>query len=286
MSTSNHDRAHQVLHRSLTEFYNSDVEYFLEARQSNIEATPERVHLLSWISPGDLVLDVGCGPGDNGRHVSDGVRYVGCDISTLALNLGAELLPAACFARCESHVLPFATGSFDVVLSTYALEHFVFPRESLQEMWRVCRAGGLILLISPAYDDPRALPPSTTHWPAWQRGWLTMRQAGRQIMRHIAPKRCFFTTITRPRILRDSYQSDFDAVHLVSAREVANFFKATSGRILFERRRARRPVHGGSLSERLFEHCRNVLLRSQICEYVGLNLQVVVSKPAAEVRNG
>ena len=138
----------------------------------NRELTPERAELFRFIPDGARVLDVGCGACDNAHAIAPRAKYFGCDVSHLALRRGAAAFPnlSLQFAQGESQRLPFRDGSFDVALSTYALEHFVFPRESLDEMWRVCGAGGRVILISPAYDDPRLLPPSTSHWSAWQIG--------------------------------------------------------------------------------------------------------------------
>ena len=167
------------------------------------------------------------------------------------------------------------------MLSTYALEHFVFPRESLDEMWRVCRPGGKVILISPAYDDPRLLPPSTSHWSAAARFQLLLTQTCRQAVRHWKPRQFYFARVQRPRVLSEKYQSDFDAVHLVSAREIAAYFRAKNATFHFERKRLPRPVSNGSLAHRLHEHLRNFLLRAHLGEYAGLNLQLVIEKPAA-----
>ena len=271
--------SHRIdLHRNLKEFYNTDAGYFAEAHEVNSELTPERARLFSWIQPGTRVLDVGCGPGDNGRHLASRTNYVGCDLSSLALRMAHATLPSSHFALGESQSLPFASDSFDVVLSTYALEHLVFARQSLEEMWRVCRNGGLLLLISPAYDDPRQLPPSTSHWTAFQRGLLVARQTWRQLRRHFNPAHFDFTYISQPRVLNTAYQSDFDAVHLVSAREVSNFLRAKGGNVLFERKRVPRPVVEGGIRTRIFEHLRNFLLYFHLGEYLGLNLQIAVVK--------
>lgn len=272
----------EELHQRLRAFYNESHEYFAEASGVNRELTPERAELFRFIQPGDRVLDVGCGACDNAHALAGRASYTGCDISFLALRRGAAAYPEfhLRFAQGESQRLPFATGSFSIVLSTYALEHFVFPRASLDEMWRVCRPGGKIILISPAYDDPRLLPPSTSHWSRAARLQLLLAQTWRQAVRHFDPHRFYFARVQRPRVLHEKYQSDFDAVHLVSAREIAAFFAAKGATFAFERKRRPRPVTGGNFFHRLREHLRNIALRLHLGEYAGLNLQLVAVKPA------
>ena len=271
----------QQLDAELRSFYNRNSGYFEHAADINSEMSPERAALFSWIKAGERVLDVGCGPGDNGVHLGQRSRYFGCDVSFLALGMAAKTLGkrAAGFAQVDSRALPFAEGSFDTVISTYALEHMVFPRESLDEMWRVCRSTGRIILISPAYDNPFELPPSTGHWPAWSRFGMVARQAWRQAVRHMQPRCFYFARIERPRVLTETYQSDFDAVHLVSAREITNYFKAKQGCILYERKRAPRPIPAAaSWRLRMREVARNLALYCHIGEYSGQNLQLVVEK--------
>jgi SAM-dependent methyltransferase len=273
-NTIDNMNADQKLHASLREFYNRDFGYFEEAGEANAMLTPERRELFAHISDGSLVLDVGSGGCENALFLGGRVRYVGCDVSSLALERARTLgRPLFGGVRCESQALPFRDGSFDVALSTYALEHFVFPEESLREMWRVCRTGGRVILISPAYDDPRELPPSVGHWPVSRRIGLAMEQAIRQTVRHVSPRQFYFSRVRDPRVLRGEYRPDFDAVHLVSAREIANFFTMLGGKILFERKRL--PRNGTGFHDAL----RNCFLRLGIGEYAGLNLQIVIEKP-------
>jgi ubiquinone/menaquinone biosynthesis C-methylase UbiE len=262
------------LHASLREFYNRSDSYFEEAGEANSELTPERKHLFSFIPDGAMVVDVGCGRCENASFLEGRVRYVGCDLSMIGL-LRARSLGRPLFAsvQAESQSLPFADNSVDAILSTYALEHFVFPEKCLREMWRVCRRGGRIILISPAYDDPRALPPSTGHWSAARRFGLIAEQAIRQTTRHFNPRSYHFAQVTQPRVLKGEYEPDFDAVHLVSAREVANLFHELGAQFLFERKREPRGGDGfrGSI--------RNFFLRAGWGEYAGLNLQLALQKP-------
>jgi SAM-dependent methyltransferase len=263
----------EQLHASLREFYNRSPAYFDEAGEANAELTPERASLFQFIPDGALLLDVGCGRCENAAFLNGRVRYVGCDLSPLGI-LRARSMGRPIFAStlAESQTLPFRENSVDCVLSTYALEHFVFPEKSLREIWRVCRPGGRILLISPAYDHPFQLPPSIGHWNGFQRFKLIAQQTWRQAVRHLNPRRFYFSQITRPRVLNGEYEPDFDAVHLVSAREVANLFRELGARFLFERRREARVSSG------VREFFRNSLLRLGVGEYAGLNLQLAVEK--------
>lgn len=271
------------LHQGLRTFYNQNAAYFAGSRAANLELTPERALVFGWINSGERVLDVGCGSCENALHLGGRVAYFGCDISFIALEMAASALPDAGrrLVQGESQTLPFSDGAFDAVMSTYALEHFVYPRESLEEMWRVCRPGGRVILLSPAYDHPLLLPPSVSHWPAARRAKLVLSQAWRQLMRHLRPRRFYFAQVTQPRVLSGAFSSDFDAVHLVSAREIGNFFHAKGARFLFERKRTRRPVAGGAggAPQRLRERGRNVLLSAGLGEYAGLSLQLVAGKP-------
>jgi SAM-dependent methyltransferase len=262
------------LHATLREFYSKSAGYFDEAGEANTELTPERKALFEFIPHRALMLDVGCGRCENASFLGERVRYVGFDLSPLGLEKARALeRPLFGAALGESQSMPFQDGAFDVCLSTYALEHFVFPERCLREMWRVCKKGGRVILISPAYDNPLLLPPSIGHWGALRRWKLIFTQAMRQAARHLNSRAFFFAQIAEPRVLGGEYQPDFDAVHLVSAREIANFFRALGGRILFERKRSPRAGSGPR------DWIRNSLLRAGLGEYAGMNLQIVIEKP-------
>lgn len=264
----------EQLHASLREFYNRSAEYFEEAGEANAELTPERAHLFSFVPEGALLVDVGAGRCENAEFLKGRVRYVACDLSAVGLSRARALnRPITACVQAESQSLPFRENSVDVVISTYALEHFVFPEKSLREMWRVCRRGGRVILISPAYDHPLHVPPSIGHWPAPRRWALIVRQCMRQLSRHVNPSKKYFAQITQPRVLNGEYQPDFDAVHLVSAREISNLFRELGAEFLFERKRDPRPSTGPR------DTLRNLFLRAGFGQYAGLNLQLALQKP-------
>jgi SAM-dependent methyltransferase len=71
------------------------------------------------LRPGEVVLDVGCGPGRHAHALAGrGVRVVGVDISERFVALAAaEARPDAAFARGDARALPFRDGVFDAALS-------------------------------------------------------------------------------------------------------------------------------------------------------------------------
>jgi SAM-dependent methyltransferase len=94
------------------------------------------------------VLDVGCAEGYFIKVVSDrfGAAAWGVDLSTTALAKAHRLygLPVA---AAEATRLPFADGSFDLVISTEVIEHVLDPDLMVAEMRRVSR--GSVLVTTP-----------------------------------------------------------------------------------------------------------------------------------------
>ncbi len=94
-------------------------------------------------------LDAGSG----GGHFSAAARERGAEV--VSLDLGLALLGQV-RKRCETTrvagsvlALPFADSSFDFVLSTEVIEHTPDPLRALDELARVVRPGGSLLVTSP-----------------------------------------------------------------------------------------------------------------------------------------
>ncbi len=102
---------------------------------------------------GDL-LDIGCGSKPF-AHVFDGQvrRYWGTDL-TASRYLGGARLDA--FATAEAQ--PFRSGSFDTVLGLSMITYLPEPARFLDEVHRVLRPGGMLLLectqMVPLHDAP------------------------------------------------------------------------------------------------------------------------------------
>jgi len=106
------------------------------------------------IAKSAAVLDVGTSTGSNLRLLADlgFVRASGLEMSEEAI----RYCRAKGFARlCCGDVgdLPFAGGSFDLVLATDILEHVDDDRRAIREIARVLRPGGHALITVPAFPS-------------------------------------------------------------------------------------------------------------------------------------
>ena len=120
------------------------------------------------ITPGERLLDLGCGAG---RHAFEayrrGARVVAADLDAGELAgvsgmLGAMALegeagpPASAAAlRTDGTRLPFATGSFDKVIAAETLEHVPDDQRMMDEVARVLRPGGVAAVTVPSWLPER-----------------------------------------------------------------------------------------------------------------------------------
>ncbi|MGW3136627.1 class I SAM-dependent methyltransferase [Streptomyces sp. NPDC001139] len=101
---------------------------------------------------GQTVLDVGCGDGSaaaTARPLLAGHRIVGVDWSQDALKRTRTRLSYAVRGELTGGGLPFRSASADAVLFSEVIEHLVDPDAALDEIRRVLRPGGHLMLSTP-----------------------------------------------------------------------------------------------------------------------------------------
>lgn len=110
----------------------------------------ERVEAL--VSPPGRLLDVGCGTGDFLRVARPrGWDVSGTEISPYATKAaGAEELPVI---EGEVWEAGFPSEAFDVVTCWHVIEHVASPRRVVEEIHRVLRPGGWLVLATPNLED-------------------------------------------------------------------------------------------------------------------------------------
>ena len=115
----------------------------------------------AWIdSSAKTLLDIGCDDGNGVFLFSSKVAGVwGVDINEKAIALAKKNFPQILFSVSKSESLPFGDSFFDTVIMSDVLEHVDDEKKSLNEIFRVLKSGGQLIITVPhqgmfAFLDP------------------------------------------------------------------------------------------------------------------------------------
>ncbi|MCS6844625.1 MAG: class I SAM-dependent methyltransferase [Caldilineales bacterium] len=148
---------------------------------------------------GRRVLEVACGAGLGLAAVRETAAWlVGGDYTTDALDAAqAHYRGAVPLVRLDAQRLPFADGSFDLVLCFEAIYYFPRPIEFLAECHRVLAADGLLLIGSENKAWPHFVPgPLSVAYYATaelaallaQAGFVAVEALGAFPVEHLSPR--------------------------------------------------------------------------------------------------
>ncbi len=117
----------------------------------------KRVAKLAGLKPGDKALDVCCGTGDISFALRrEGAAVIGLDFSEGMLEVAREREKNWANSSNGTHIafqqgdameLPFEPGKFDAVTVGYGLRNLESWERGVEEMVRVARSGGRILIL-------------------------------------------------------------------------------------------------------------------------------------------
>ncbi len=103
------------------------------------------------------VLEVAAGTGKNLAYYPRDCRIIALDLSREMLKVArkraAKLSMNVSFSLADAEALPFADKSFDTVVSSLSTCTFPNAVAALEEMARVCRPEGLVLLLEHGRSD-------------------------------------------------------------------------------------------------------------------------------------
>ncbi|OPG02710.1 SAM-dependent methyltransferase [Streptomyces sp. GKU 895] len=150
MTTAQTDRA-AAQPRELRDFYENPAVPVASGtprslRQARMLATALRTR------PAQTILDIGCGDGTAAATAAPLLpshRLVGVDWSQDALRRARTRIPYAVRGELTGGGLPFGSGSVDAVLFSEVVEHLVDPDAAMDEIRRVLRPGGHLMLSTP-----------------------------------------------------------------------------------------------------------------------------------------
>lgn len=126
------------------------------------------------LPPGSTVVDIGCGAGVTAAELARlGYHVIGLDVAESMLELARRRCTdlgvgdRVTFALGDSESLDLPDDSADLVVAMGLIEYLQWDRWALQEMWRVLKPGGHLIVTVP--NQLRL---------AWSRHWL-LRAADR-----------------------------------------------------------------------------------------------------------
>lgn len=104
------------------------------------------------IMPQFRILDLGCGRGGIVERLGAAGQWIGIDPDMTMLKLHRRSDMSRSCANAKA--LPFANHSFDMVVSSWVLEHLSEPGQVFCEIARMLRPGGHFLFLTPNAKHP------------------------------------------------------------------------------------------------------------------------------------
>ena len=127
----------------------------------NINNDPVFLHFIKLLKvlTKKSILDVGCGEGWMIENLSKNLEgknlFTGIDVSEAGLKeANNRKINNATFLKYDGQSFPFSDNTFDVVLSNFVFEHLSDPLDTFNEMIRVVKKEGLIIIACPNFGSP------------------------------------------------------------------------------------------------------------------------------------
>lgn len=225
--------------RELRRFFTSSQIYLkrLKAHRDNV-FFPYVNMCRKFIKADSLILDCGCGTGLSSYLLMEaGFKVVGMDISHFFLSEGMgkdNSQEKMAFCVGDARKMPFVNHSFDAICSFDLLEHVYDVEKVLEEMNRVVKTEGVIIIITANHLNPIM---HLREFAKWQRKNIYKPwESGHRIIALYKVFRTFFLVITKllglnskvyyiqPVLLEDENACgrDFDATWLANHFDIKN----------------------------------------------------------------
>lgn len=131
-------------HGGMEAYSAKEGEYFSNARRDYVTELP--------LNSGATILEVGCGDGATGTLALQEKKcsvYCGVELSPSAAERARGRITQVVVGDVEKIELPWPPGTFDVLILSEVLEHFVDPWAVLEKLRPLMKSGGRVLASSP-----------------------------------------------------------------------------------------------------------------------------------------
>jgi SAM-dependent methyltransferase len=224
------------MNRSSIEYYKTVQDYHRLAEESHANQMFAADLILQYAAVSGFVLDVAGGTGFNAEFLKiPPDRYICTDLSLHGLRIAVEKGRGHAVQADVAH-MPVHDSAVDCVLCSWSLEHFPNPGRILEEMIRVVRPEGKIIIWGPNWDNVfRKDFPQFVHKPVAFVVGVRWKIFFKMIRNEFLPFRYRpFTTEDVVAFVDSSYVSyDSDATHCVLCQETYKFFRNSSCHVLF-----------------------------------------------------
>jgi ubiquinone/menaquinone biosynthesis C-methylase UbiE len=278
-----------------TRSYYQNIEVYHElAEASHAEQVFDKSLIQEFVRTDDMVIDVAGGTGFNSQWLGISPDcYVAADYSYRGL---AQVLEGGrgSAVSCDVAHLPFRDEAAQTILCSWALEHFEDPEEVLDDMVRVVKPGGCILIWGPNWDNIlRKDFPQFVHRPWWRVPIARIKLLMRMLRNEFLPFRY------RPYVDRDVaafadptrfISGDTDAVHCVLCQETVKYFTNRGFRVelVADFSLMQKHVHNSNFIRAIRAFLRPglfLLKRIPILRWFAVRFPLVVRKPPSEKRS-
>jgi SAM-dependent methyltransferase len=116
---------------------------------------------------GSRLLEIGSGLGHLVGQLEDSFQTVAADVNPWALKESRTVAPATFHAALAAEELPFADGTFGMVIIKHVVEHLPHPEKAIAEIGRVTAPGGTLILATPNLAS-LLKPWKGEHWIGYQ----------------------------------------------------------------------------------------------------------------------
>ncbi len=150
-----------------------------------------RVVDMAEIDAESLVLEVGCGTGFTTEEIvrrTGEKRVVAVDLTPEQMMKARAKLGGVNYFLGDAENLPFKDNSFDAAISAGSIEYWPNPQKGIEEMARVTKSGGKVVILAPRKPDNfavRKFAESVMLFPSTQQCVYWFMRAGLEDIRYV-----------------------------------------------------------------------------------------------------